>query len=296
LNLIPYIICLIGFVLNEKEMKRRKTDNTRDLFAGRYMVWFFAGGESRDDKFNVFTGSFIRFMRKILGEDFELVKGIYFSMPMMNVAWALNNSQLPISEPRKNWITEVAMQQMIHDRFFPDTRLVIVSSSSGSVVAAQVACYLAERNRDWLIFQKPFDLALGATMISKESEIYRNLIEYQKKGIIGKIIYDDLQDEGDSSNGIGGTSRRQAWANAFGLMFPYFSRKFSSPSFLNTHPLKGHLHRQRSQTIQKALDFVEVILVKHNLAGDHYQEKAKLLVAEESLKLLAEKMPEGNST
>jgi len=277
-------------------MKRRKTDNTRDLFAGRYMVWFFAGGESRDDKFNVFTGSFIRFMRKILGEDFELVKGIYFSMPMMNVAWALNNSQLPISEPRKNWITEVAMQQMIHDRFFPDTRLVIVSSSSGSVVAAQVACYLAERNRDWLIFQKPFDLALGATMISKESEIYRNLIEYQKKGIIGKIIYDDLQDEGDSSNGIGGTSRRQAWANAFGLMFPYFSRKFSSPSFLNTHPLKGHLHRQRSQTIQKALDFVEVILVKHNLAGDHYQEKAKLLVAEESLKLLAEKMPEGNST
>jgi len=282
--------------LNEKEMKRRKTDNTRDLFAGRYMVWFFAGGESRDDKFNVFTGSFIRFMRKILGEDFELVKGIYFSMPMMNVAWALNNSQLPISEPRKNWITEVAMQQMIHDRFFPDTRLVIVSSSSGSVVAAQVACYLAERNRDWLIFQKPFDLALGATMISKESEIYRNLIEYQKKGIIGKIIYDDLQDECDSSNGIGGTSRRQAWANAFGLMFPYFSRKFSSPSFLNTHPLKGHLHRQRSQTIQKALDFVEVILVKHNLAGDHYQEKAKLLVAEESLKLLAEKMPEGNST
>ena len=277
-------------------MKRRKTDNTRDLFAGRYMVWFFAGGESRDDKFNVFTGSFIRFMRKILGKDFELVKGIYFSMPMMNVAWALNNSQLPISEPRKNWITEVAMQQMIHDRFFPDTRLVIVSSSSGSVVAAQVACYLAERNRDWLIFQKPFDLALGATMISKESEIYRNLIEYQKKGIIGKIIYDDLQDECDSSNGIGGTSRRQAWANAFGLMFPYFSRKFSSPSFLNTHPLKGHLHRQRSQTIQKALDFVEVILVKHNLAGDHYQEKAKLLVAEESLKLLAEKMPEGNST
>jgi len=277
-------------------MKRRKIDKTRDLFAGRYMVWFFAGGESRDDKFNVFTGSFIRFMKQILGEDFELVKGIYFSIPMLNVAWALNNSQFPISDPKKNMITEAAMQQMIHDSFFPDTRLVIVSSSSGSVVAAQVACYIAERNRDWLILQKPFDLALGATMISKESEIYKDLIEYQKKGIIGKIIFDDLQDEGDSSNGIGDTSRRQAWANAFGLMFPYFSRKFSSPSFLNTHPLKGHLHRRRSKTVQKALDFVEVILVKHNLAGDHYQEKAKLLIAEESLKLRPENMPEGKST
>ena len=94
-------------------MKRRKIDKTRDLFAGRYMVWFFAGGESSDDKFNVFTGSFIRFMKQILGEDFELVRGIYFSMPMLNVAWALNNSQFPISDPRKNRITEVAMQHMI---------------------------------------------------------------------------------------------------------------------------------------------------------------------------------------
>ena len=277
-------------------MKRRKIDKTRDLFAGRYMVWFFAGGESRDDKFNVFTGSFIRFMKQILGEDFELVKGIYFSMPMLNVAWALNNSQFPISDPRKNRITEVAMQHMIHDRFFPDTKLVIVSSSSGSVVAAQVACYIAERNRDWLILQKPFDLALGTTMISKESKIYMDLIEYQKKGIIGKIIYDDLQDEGDTSSGIGSTSRSQAWANAFGLMFPCFSSKFSSPSFLNTHPFKGHLHRKRSKTVQKALDFVEVILVKYNLAGDYYREKAKLLIAEESLKFGPEKMPESKST
>ena len=269
-------------------MKRRKIDKTRDLFAGRYMVWFFAGGESSDDKFNVFTGSFIRFMKQILGEDFELVRGIYFSMPMLNVAWALNNSQFPISDPRKNRITE----HMIHDRFFPDTKLVIVSSSSGSVVAAQVACYIAERNRDWLILQKPFDLALGTTMISKESKIYMDLIEYQKKGIIGKIIYDDLQDEGDTSSGIGSTSRSQAWVNAFGLMFPFFSSKFSSPSFLNTHPFKGHLHRKRSKTVQKALDFVEVILVKYNLAGDYYREKAKLLIAEESLKFGPEKMPE----
>jgi hypothetical protein len=276
-------------------MMRRKIDKTRDLFAGRYMVWFFAGGESRDDKFNVFTGSFIRFMKQILGDDFELMKGIYFNMPMLNIAWALSNSQAPFSSTKKTRFTEVAMQQLIHDRFFPDTRLVIVSSSSGSVVAAQVACYLAERNKDWLILQKPFDLAIGATMISRDSEIYQKLLDYQKKGIISKLIYDDLQDEGDSSIGIGGTSRHEAWSNAFGLMFPWFSRRFNKPSFLNTHPVKGHLHRRRSQTVQKALDFIEVLLVKHNLAGDHYQEKARLLLAEESLKLKSEMFPEGKA-
>jgi hypothetical protein len=279
-----------------KGMKSGKTETSQDLFAGRYKVWFFAGGESRDDKFNVFTGSFIRFMKQVLGDDFDLVKGIYFSMPMLNVTWALNNSQAPVSNPRGNRITEVAMQQLISDSFFPDTRLVIVSSSSGSVIAAQAACYLAERNRDWLILQKPFDLALGATMISKDSEIYRKLTDYQKKGIIGNLIYDELQDEGDSSNGVGGISRRQAWANAFGLMFPFVSRRFSGPSFLNTHPVKGHLHRKRSKTVQKALDFVEVLLVKYNLAGDHYREKARLLLAEESFKLSSKKLPESKST
>jgi hypothetical protein len=277
-------------------MKHRKVKKNKDEFAGNYMVWFFAGGESRDNKFNTFTGSFIKFMKQILEDDFDLVKGIYFSMPMLNVAWALNNSQSPIPNPDKKRIPQVALQQMIHDSFFPDTRLVIVSSSSGSVVAAQVACYIAERNRDWLILRKPFDIALGATMISKESEIFRKLVGYQKKGIIGKIIYDDLQDEGDTSNGVGGTSRRQAWTNAFGLMFPWLSPKFSRPSFLNTHPIKGHLHRRRSQTIEKALDFVEVILVKHNLAGDHYREKAKLLLTEESLKLMPDHGAESEAT
>ena len=59
---------------------------------------------------------------------------------------------------------------------------------------------------------------------------------------------------------------------------------------------KGHLHRKGSKTVQKALDFVEVILVKYNLAGDYYREKAKLLIAEESLKFGPEKMPESKST
>jgi len=256
------------------------SDNNNAFISNRAkpMIWFFAGGETRDDKFNVFTGSFIRLMSEIAESQFDFVKGIYFSSPVMNVAWALNNAQRPIRPGLKNKITETAFRQMISNGYCPDTQLVIVSSSSGSVVAAQTACYLAEVNRERLFFKKPVHLALGATMISKESELYRRLKVYQGDGLLGKIIYDELQDEGDDSAGIGSISRGKAWSNAFGLMFPVFSKKFKSPSFLNTHPQKGHVHRKRSQTVQKAIDFINVILIEHKLAGDHYCEKAKAVI------------------
>lgn len=242
------------------------------------MIWFFAGGETRDDKFNVFTGSFIKLMKEIAESHFDFIRGIYFSTPMVNVAWALNHAQKPIRPGVKNKITETAFRQMISNGYRPGTQLVVVSSSSGSVVAAQTACYMAELNRSRLVFEKPFHLVLGATMISKESELYRQLKVYQEEGLLGKIIYDELQDEGDDSSGIGSNSRRKAWSNAFGLMFPVFSSKFKSPSFLNSHPQKGHVHRRRSKTIQKAIDYITVVLIDHKLAGDHYCEKAKTVI------------------
>jgi hypothetical protein len=58
-------------------------------------------------------------------------------------------------------------------------------------------------------------------------------------------------------------------------MFPIFSSRFNGPSFLNIHPVKGHLHRRRSQTLQKAVDYIEVLLIKHSIAGENYLERAK---------------------
>ena len=260
-----------------------KSDYPDDM-PKKVMIWFFAGGETRDDKFNIFTGSFIRLMKQICGNHFDFIRGIYFSTPMMNVVWALNNSQIPIKKNKKNRIAETAFSQMISNGYCPETQLIIISSSSGSVVASQAACYLARMNRDRLFFKKPVHLALGATMVSKDSELFRQLIAYQKDGIFGKIIYDELQDEGDDSAGIGSTTRGKAWSNAFGLMFPFFSKKFHRPSFLNTHPLKGHIHRRRSKTVQKAVDFIEVLLIDHKLAGDYFCEKAKAVISELSEK------------
>ncbi|MCU0460584.1 MAG: hypothetical protein MUF36_01010 [Bacteroidales bacterium] len=245
------------------------------------MVWFFAGGETDDNKFNVFTGSFIRLMKEIMGNEFELIKGVYFKTSIMNVAWALNHSQKPIMNPGRNRITDRAFNQLISYGYTPDTQMIMVSSSSGSVVAAQTACYLAEKNREKLLFKKPFHLALGACMVSTESELFKLLKSYQKRGHLGKLVHDELQDEDDNANGVGSTTRFYAWMNALGLMMPWFSWKHSGPSFLNTHPVKGHLHRRRSQTVRKALDFIDVLLVKYNLAGDFYKEKAKEVISRE---------------
>jgi hypothetical protein len=193
---------------------------------------------------------------------------------MMNIIWALNNSQKPIRNPENNKITAAAYNQILSADLPSETQLVIVSSSSGSVVAAQSACILAEKNIDNKLFKKPFHLVLGASMISPDSGLYKKLLYYQQTGIIGTILHKEIQDEGDTSYGVGGSSRLEAYKNAFCLMLPIFSKKFNGPSFLNTHPEKGHLHRRRSQSVQKAIDYINIILIKHRLAGDHYMERA----------------------
>jgi hypothetical protein len=220
-------------------------------------------------------------MKKIMGDDFEFIKGIYFKSPMMNVIWALNNAQKPIVNPGNQKITAAAFKQIIAAGLSPDTQLIITSSSSGSIVAAQTACYLAEKNRNNVYFKNPFHLVLGASMLSSESELFKQLIKYQKEGTIGTILHDEVQDEGDSSAGVGGLTKREAYANAFGLMFPFLSGKYKGPSFLNTHPEKGHIHRRRSKTIQKAIDYIDIILIRHKLAGNSYMEKAAALIKQE---------------
>jgi hypothetical protein len=248
----------------------------------KYQVAFFAGGETRDNLFNIFTGSFIKFLSQLFEENFILVKGIYFRFPMFNVIWALNNAQKPIENPEQNKITSAAFEQLVCENNNSDDVLIILSSSSGGIVAAQTACYLAQENIKNKYYNNPFHVAIGTSLISKKSNLYLKLLEYQKKGIIGEIIFDELHDDQDSINGIGGKSRGEAWSNAFGLMFPFLSKRFKKPSFLNTDHKNGHFHRRRSQTVQKAKDFIEVIFLQNKLAGDKYCEKAAALLEMEN--------------
>jgi len=249
----------------------------------KYKILFFAGGETRDDKFNIFTGSFIRIMQKILGNDFDFIRGVFFKTPMMNVIWALNHAQVPVAYPENDKRIQNAFRQIVETCNSPGFQLVIISSSSGSVMAAQTACYLSEKNYKKEILTKPFHLVLGASMLSSESVLYKKLIHYQEGGKIGIILHDEMQDEGDTSFGVGGTTRIEAYRNSFGLMFPFFSIKFKKPSFLNTDPVTGHIHRRRSQTVQKAVDYINIILIQNGLAGDYYKGKALDVIKNEIL-------------
>ena len=250
--------------------------------AKNYKVWFFAGAETRDDRFNAFTGSFIRMMKEIFGEDFDYIKGVFYNSNLSNVIWALNNAQRPLSHPGTNSITSGSLRQMVPNGYDRDAQLVITSSSSGSIVAAQLACYLSEQNRNHAYFSKPFHLVLGASMIASRSHLYRQLLKHQKEGIIGTILHDEIQDEDDNAFGVGGSTRFEAYRNAIGISFPFLSGRFKGPSFLNTHPEKGHIHRKRSMTVEKALDYIDIILVKHKLAGQLYSKKALKLLKDKS--------------
>ncbi|MBI5008923.1 MAG: hypothetical protein HZB98_04610 [Bacteroidia bacterium] len=246
----------------------------------KYKVWFFAGAETRDNRFNKFTGSFISIMNEIFGEDFDYIKGVFYNSNLSNVIWALNNAQKPISDPASSKFTSGSFRQMVSNGYDRDARLVIISSSSGSIVAAQLACYLSEQNKIREYFSNPFHLVLGASMVSPESQLFRKLLKYQDEGIIGTILHDEIQDEDDNAFGVGGKTRFEAYRNALGITFPFLSGRYKSPSFLNTHPENGHIHRKRSMTVKKALDYIDIILVKHKLAGNHYSVKAQNLLEE----------------
>jgi hypothetical protein len=237
-------------------------------------IWFFAGAETRDDKFNIFTGSYIRLMREILGDKFEHVNGVCYNSSARNVIWALNNAQKPVTDPTNERIVSAAFRKIVLGIPSPDISVTITSSSSGSIVAAQTACYLALQNKGKKYLNGSFNLVLGASMLSEKSELFRTLKNYQNEGLIGKIIHDEVLDSDDSANGVGGETRGEAYKNAFGLMLPLFSKKYSWPSFLNTHPEKGHVHRKRSKTVKKALDYIDVILIRHQLAGENYKNIA----------------------
>ena len=246
----------------------------------KYKVWFFAGAETRDNQFNTFTGSFIRLMKEILGEEFDYIKGVFYNSNIMNVIWALNNAQKPVMDPSDNKITSSSFNQITSNGYDRDSQLVITSSSSGSIVAAQLACYLASKNRNGEYFSKPFHVVLGASMVSHESQLFSHLLHYQKDGLIGTILHDEISDKDDNAYGVGGASRLEAYRNALGIAFPFLSTRYKGPSFLNTHPEKGHIHRKRSMTVQKALDYIDIILVKHKLAGDHHSRKAEVRIKE----------------
>lgn len=250
-----------------------------------HQFYFFAGGDYKPGHGNAFTANFIRYLGLIMEHRFSVINGIYHPWPLVNVIWALNRAQEPEKKPHRNAIISRSVNQILSDPRSRKAEVTLLSSSYGSVVAAQTACCLAGLQLSENKLKLPFNVALGASIVNTESALYKNLLHYRDKGAIKTILYDDLQDEGDNSKGVGGRTSLEAYANGLGICFPMLSPVHSGPSFLSTHPVKGHLHRVRSHSIQKARDFVQTILIDHRMGGEEAMERAERLLEEEGNEL-----------
>ena len=222
-------------------------------------IWFFAGGEQGKGELNPFTRSFITRMKERYGSYFRVVEGIYLKSPFLNVVRGLWWAQHPHRRPERSAVLHKTLDQITGLSHSYNQELFLVASSYGSVIAAQAACLLAAGRKKSGVKPAPVHVFLGASMISKKSLLFRELKKYQEEGLIGTLIYDELQDEGDNSMGIGGTNRFLAVLNALGICFPWLTLNYKGPSFLNTDPQTGHIHRRRSKTEQKAADFIRVM-------------------------------------
>jgi len=223
---------------------------------------------------NAFTRTYCGCMNELFGEDFTIIDKPVSKASISNVAWALSKGQKPMRKPERNKKTVIAFRSIIEALHNQTTDITIVSSSFGTALTAQVGITLADYFSQTADNQPEINLILGASMVSKESQLYQKLEELRKEGIITNIIYDELQDEGDSVTGMCGRSRVGAFARGLRMSFVIFGKYKGQPSILNNNPNTGHLHLQRAQSEEKAENFLVVTLIDYELAGQKTREKA----------------------
>ena len=223
---------------------------------------------------NEFTRSYCGFMKDLFGDDFTIIDKPLSKASISNVIWALNKGQKPLRKPEKNKKTVIACRCIMGALHDETTDITIVSSSFGTVLTAQIGIMLADHFIKTGKKIPDINLVMGASMVAKESKLYCKLTELRNEEKISRIIYDELQDPGDSATGICGKSRVGAYARSLRMSFVIFGKYKGQPSILNNNPNTGHLHLKRAQSVEKAEDFLNVTLIKYELAGQEIKEKA----------------------
>jgi hypothetical protein len=228
---------------------------------------------------NTFTVTISSYLEGLLGADFKIIEEPISKLAVSNVVWALFHGQQPIRNPEKNRKVSLAFNKIIADKTNQAGQINIIASSFGSVLASQVAIKLA-RHYESDPFQPEINLIFGASMVNKESALFQELKKLQQKGLINKIVYDELQDPGDNVTGMCGKSKVQAFSNTFRITFVFGGNYLGQPSILNNHPYKGHIHLQRAQSMDKGKEFVRVILIDYELAGPQVKERAMEILSQ----------------
>jgi hypothetical protein len=197
---------------------------------------------------NTFTKCYCGYMEELLGDDFTIIEKPVSKSSFVNVVWALSNGQRPLRKPEKNKKVIVAFSSIMEGLNDETTDINNISSSFGTVLTAQVGIYLSEYFSLNGGQHPAINLAMGASMISKESKLFMKLEELRDKGFITYIIYDELQDPGDSVTGMCGKSKIGAYLRGLRMSIVVFGKYMGQPSILNNNPKTGHIHLQRAQS------------------------------------------------
>lgn len=196
-------------------------------------------------------------MGSIEGINFRVVEGIYFNTLARNSTWAVFHAQNPLRQGDKHKFMEAALSEISGKPGQPTKNVILISSSSGSVVAAQAAILLASNREAYGLGE--IHLVLGYSPIHKASKLYRGLQLEMEKGNIASIIYDDLQGADDNITGMAGRTRSEGLARSVKVLFPLTPDRFFWPSLVNANTEHGHPHHVSAATREKAYRYVKTI-------------------------------------
>lgn len=228
---------------------------------------------------NIFSTTMCSYLCGLLEEDFKVIQEPLSKNSFSNVCWALYYGQYPIRNPERNHKVVVAFNRILSDTLNQPDEITIISSSFGTVLASQLVLQVF-RHYQYQPSQPKVNLILGASMVCRESPLFRELLKLREEGFISLIVYDELQDEGDNVTGMCGKTRVEAFANALKITFVLDRNHRGQPSILHSHPTKGHIHWKRAQSVKKGRDFVRVILIDHELAGPNVRERAREVLSQ----------------
>jgi RHS repeat-associated protein len=118
-------------------------------------------------------------------------------------------------------------QNLINNPLEDGEQMNIVAFSQGSVTTSQAVVDIFRDISKYGLSDdfKIDNLVLGGSPVSKDSKLFKSLLELQEQGKIGNIIYDDAQLEGDMVTGMGGTNVFQGIARGFKFLFNMISGK-----------------------------------------------------------------------
>jgi hypothetical protein len=213
-------------------------------------------------------------MREIMESGFLILHDTKKAGSVNNVFWALWHAQYPLKNPEHDKRIAGSINWLVSCSLSRKSEITLVSSSYGTVVAAQLALYLVKNRERLGLSPEPLNLVFASSMISKESRLFNELEALKSKKLIGAIVYDDLQYPGDNVTGMCGKTRLQAIREVRRIAFPLAGTYKGQPSILNKDPLNGHVHRKRELSTDKVNDYIAKPLVDHELAGPYYRARA----------------------